>query len=206
MNAFVKYISTIFVAIKNLLIGLRVTWKELWAKKVTMQYPENRETLVISDRWRAELVMPHDDKNEHACTSCGICMTNCPNGTIKVVSKTIETPEGRKKKVLDKHLWDAGMCTYCNLCVLSCPSDAIQFTNDFEGAVFDREVLKHQLNKEGSQLREKKKVVRAKPKPKVEKTTEEKVEVVKEKATETEKKEVTPKEEKVTPNQDETTK
>ncbi len=205
MNSFVKYFSNIFVAIKNLLIGLRVTWKELWAKKVTMQYPENRKTLVISDRWRSELIMPHDEKNEHACTSCGLCMTNCPNGTIKVTPKTIETPEGRKKKVLDKHIWDAGMCTYCNLCVLSCPSDAIQFSNDFEGAVFDRSVLVHQLNKEGSKLREKKKVVR-KTKPKVEKPAEEKVEVAKEKATETKEKAVAPKEEKVTQSQEETTK
>ncbi len=166
MSSFLKYISGIYTALKSLLIGLTVTWKELWTKKVTMQYPENRETLVISDRWRAELIMPHDDNNEHACTACGICMMNCPNGTINVISKMVETEEGKQKKALDKHIWDYGMCTYCNLCVITCPSDAIIFSNDFEGAVYNREKLVHQLNKEGSKLREKKKEpVAATPKP-----------------------------------------
>ena len=166
MSSFLKYISGIYTALKSLVIGLTVTWKELWTKKVTMQYPENRETLVISDRWRAELIMPHDDNNEHACTACGICMMNCPNGTINVISKMVETEEGKQKKVLDKHIWDYGMCTYCNLCVITCPSNAIVFSNDFEGAVYNREKLVHQLNKEGSKLREKKKEpVAAAPKP-----------------------------------------
>ena len=106
MNPFIKYISGIFTAVKSLLGGMRVTWRELWRKKVTMQYPENRDTLVISDRWRSELIMPHDEKNEHACTACGICMINCPNGTITVTSQTIETEDGKKKKILDKHVWD----------------------------------------------------------------------------------------------------
>lgn len=156
MNPFIKYISGIFTAVKSLLGGMLVTWRELWRKKVTMQYPENRDTLVISDRWRSELTMPHDENNEHACTACGICMINCPNGTINVISKTIETEDGKKKKILDKHIWDYGMCTFCNLCVITCPSDAIIFNNDFEGAMFDRSKLVHQLNKPGSKLREKK--------------------------------------------------
>ena len=156
MQSFSKYISGIFTALRSLLKGMGVTWKEFWTKKVTMEYPENRETLVISDRWRSELIMPHDENNEHACTACGICMMNCPNGTIKVISASIETEEGKKKKILDKHIWDYGSCTYCNLCVITCPSDAIIFNNDFEGAVFDRNKLVHQLNKPGSKLRDKK--------------------------------------------------
>ena len=80
-------------------------------------------------------------------------MINCPNGTITVTSNTVETEDGKKKKVLDKHIWDYGMCTFCNLCVITCPSDAIFFNNDFEGAMFDRTKLVHQLNKPGSKLR-----------------------------------------------------
>lgn len=137
--------------------GMAVTWKELWTKKVTQQYPENRETLVISDRWRSELTMPHDENNEHACTACGICEMNCPNGTITVNFKMVETEDGKKKKVLDTYKWDLGMCTFCNLCVLTCPSDAIKFENTFENAVFTRDKLKQQLNHEGSKMREKKK-------------------------------------------------
>src|SRR5574344_1199523 len=103
--------------------------------------------------------MPHDENNEHACTDCGICEMNCPNGTIKVLSKMIdpEEPGAKPKKVLDKHTYDLGMCTFCNLCVITCPSNAIKFENSFEHSLYTREKLKHQLNKEGSKLREKKK-------------------------------------------------
>ncbi|MGZ7204799.1 4Fe-4S dicluster domain-containing protein, partial [Streptococcus pyogenes] len=84
------------------------------------------------------------------------CQTNCPNGTISVTSLMTETEDGKKRKILDKHVWDNGMCTFCNLCVISCPSNAIVFTNEFENAVFDKKKLVQKLNKEGSKLREKK--------------------------------------------------
>jgi len=160
MSSISKYFSGLFIGIGSLLGGMAVTWKELWTKKVTQQYPENRDTLVISDRFRCELTMPHDENNEHACTACGICEMNCPNGTITVNSKMIETEDGKKKKILDTYVWDLGMCTFCNLCVLTCPSSAIKFDNNYENAVFTRSKLVHQLNHEGSKLREKKKEVK----------------------------------------------
>ena len=160
MSSISKYFSGLFIGIGSLLGGMAVTWKELWTKKVTQQYPENRDTLVISDRFRCELTMPHDENNEHACTACGICEMNCPNGTITVNSKMIETEDGKKKKILDTYVWDLGMCTFCNLCVLTCPSSAIKFDNNYENAVFTRSKLVHQLNHEGSKLREKKREVK----------------------------------------------
>ena len=160
MSSISKYFSGLFIGIGSLLGGMAVTWKELWTKKVTQQYPENRGTLVISDRFRAELTMPHDENNEHACTACGICEMNCPNGTITVNSKIIETEDGKKKKILDSYIWDMGMCTFCNLCVLTCPSSAIKFDNTYENAVFTRSKLVQQLNHKGSKLREKKKEVK----------------------------------------------
>jgi NADH-quinone oxidoreductase subunit I len=161
MSSVSEYFSGLFGGIKSLLTGMRVTWGELWTKKITEQYPENRATLVIPDRFRGELIMPHDDNNEHACTACSICQMNCPNGTIQVISKTIETEEGKKKKILDRYIYDLGLCTFCNLCVISCPSDAIMFANTFENALYTRGKLVEQLNHEGSKLREKKK----EPKP-----------------------------------------
>ena len=161
MSAFSQYFKGLFGGIFSLITGLRVTLKELFTKKITQQYPENRGTLVISDRFRGELVMPHDENNEHACTACGICQMNCPNGTKEVRSKTIETEDGKKKKILDEYHYNLGMCTFCNLCVITCPQDAIRFTNEFETSVFTRKKLDLRLNFEGSKLREKK----AAPKP-----------------------------------------
>ncbi|MEA4982686.1 MAG: 4Fe-4S binding protein [Paludibacter sp.] len=155
-RTFLQYITGIFTGIRSLMSGMGVTWKELWTKKVTQQYPENRATLEISERFRAELTMPHDENNEHACTACGICEMNCPNGTIQVISKITETEDGKKKKELERYVFDLGMCTFCNLCVITCPSDAIKFSNQFENATFTRNKLVKQLNREGSKLRAKK--------------------------------------------------
>lgn len=158
MKSTINYILTVTRALCSLVSGMAVTLKELFTKKVTEQYPENRATLHVSERFRGELVMLHDENNEHACTGCGICQMNCPNGTIKVVTRLEEAEEGAKpKRVLDKYYYDLGMCTFCNLCVISCPSNAIVFKNSFENAVFTRSKLINTLNKEGSKLREKNK-------------------------------------------------
>lgn len=158
-----QYFSGLFTGIKSLLVGMSVTMKELFTKKITQQYPENRQTLVIPSRVRGNLTMPHDENNEHACTACGICQINCPNGTITVESEMVMTEEGKKKRALTVYTYRLGQCTFCNLCVLTCPSDAIKFSNEFENSVFNKAVLDERLNKEGSKLREKK--VAPKPAP-----------------------------------------
>jgi NADH-quinone oxidoreductase subunit I len=80
-------------------------------------------------------------------------MSNCPNGTIQVISKK-ETDEetGKEKKVLDKYLYDLGSCTFCALCTMTCPQDAIEWSTNFEHAMFTRSKLVECLNKEGSSL------------------------------------------------------
>lgn len=187
MSSVSQYFKGLFQGIGGLLTGMGVTWKELFTKKITQQYPENRATLVISDRFRGELVMPHDQNNEHACTSCGICQMNCPNGTIVIKSKTIETEDGKKKKILDEYYYNLGSCTFCNLCVLTCPSDAIKFDNTFENSVFTKDKLNMKLNNLGSKLREKKK-----PEPKPAAPVAEKPAVEKPAAVETPKVETQP--------------
>ncbi len=155
MKSFISYLVAFYNGLVSLLTGMLVTIREFFTKKVTEKYPENRKTLKISERYRGELVMPHDENNEHACTACGICEMNCPNGTIQVITKMepAAEPGGKPKKALDRYVYDLGMCTFCNLCVITCPSAAIKFENTFENAVFTREKLVKQLNREGSKLR-----------------------------------------------------
>ena len=104
------------------------------------------------DRMKGEIVMPHNENNEHKCTGCGICEINCPNGSIEVISKSVMTEDGKKKRIIDKHIYHLGMCTFCGLCVKTCPSGALSFAPNFEHAVFDRTKLNKILNKEGSTL------------------------------------------------------
>lgn len=125
---------------------MEVTGKELFTKKVTEQYPENRKTLEISPRFRGTLQFIYDDAGNHKCTACKTCERNCPNGTISITTRMVDMPNGKKKMKLDKYMYDLGSCTFCDLCVTTCPFHAIEFSNDFEQAVFRRETLVKQLN------------------------------------------------------------
>ena len=43
-------------------------------------------------------------------------------------------------------MYDLGSCTFCELCVTTCPQNALEFSNDFEQAVFTRSMLVEKLN------------------------------------------------------------
>lgn len=146
---FKEYSGNFFNGLASLLTGMRVTLREFFTRKVTEQYPENRATLKMFDRFRGDLVMPHNQQNKHKCVACGICEINCPNHTIRITSEMQTDEEGKKRKVLIKYEYDLGSCLFCQLCVKNCPHDAITFAPTFEHAVFTREKLIHQLNHEG---------------------------------------------------------
>ena len=161
MNAIIDYFKELFKGIKTLLTGMKVTGYYFVHPKsiITQQYPENRKTLKMFDRFKGEVTMPHDENNQHKCTACGICEINCPNGSIEVISKQVEKADGKMKKELDVYIYKLSMCTFCGLCVKVCPQDAIIFSQEFEHAVFNKEKLIKTLNKPGSSLKEKVKVV-----------------------------------------------
>lgn len=154
MRSIINYLKEIIYGVRSLLNGMKITGSYFFRPGaiVTQKYPDNRKYLVITERFKGEVIMPHNEKNEHRCTGCGICEINCPNGSIEVITKTIETEDGKKKKVIDKHIYRLSMCTFCALCVKTCPSNALAFSQEFEHAVFNRELLVKTLNKPGSQL------------------------------------------------------
>ena len=151
-----EYILEVVRGISSLLKGMRKTGYYYTHPKeiITEQYPDNRSTLLMSERFKGEVVMPHDENNEHACTGCTACELACPNGTIKVVTKFEASAEGKKKKAIDALVYRLELCTMCNLCVVACPSDAIKMAPNFEHSVFDRTQLTKVLNKPGSKIRE----------------------------------------------------
>ena len=162
MNSIGRYFSNFFKALKSLLIGMKTTLKIFFRKKTTECYPENRKKdLYISPLYRGRLEMIHTADNHHHCVACGICQMNCPNGSIHVESEMVTDAEGKKTKVLKAYTYDLGRCMFCELCVRTCPHHAIQFTNQFENAVFTRSKLILTLNHPGSSLQPK----TAAPKP-----------------------------------------
>ena len=151
-----EYLTDIYKATKSLLTGMKQTGYYFVSPKeiITEQYPDNRDVLKMADRFRGEVVMPHDENNEHACTGCTACELACPNATIKVITKFDISPEGKKKKAVDTFVYHLELCTMCGLCVEACPTDAIKMAQNFEHSVYDRSRLTKKLNNEGSKIRE----------------------------------------------------
>lgn len=146
MGSVKDYFSSLGSGIASLLKGMQVTGKEFVTPKITERYPEDRETRHVPERFRAILQLKYDANGNHKCIACGICERNCPNGTIALTTKMVDTADGKKKRKLDKYQYDLGSCTFCQLCVTSCPQDALEFSNDFEQAVFTRDKLVKKLN------------------------------------------------------------
>ena len=132
-------------SVSALLKGLGVTLNYIIHPKrvVTREYPENRETLTFPERFRGQVVMPHDENNDHNCTACTLCEKACPNGSISILT----TKNIASKRVLGQFVYRLSSCTLCNLCIEACPFDAIRMGHGFEMAGYTREELDLILNK-----------------------------------------------------------
>ena len=154
---FIKnYLTDVYLGVRSLVKGMKKTGYYFVHPKeiITQQYPENRHSLNLSERFRGEVVMKHDENNEHACTGCTACELACPNGTIKIITKFDVSPEGKRKKAIDTFIYHLELCTMCNLCIEACPTDAIKMAQNFEHSVYDRSRLTKKLNLPGSKIRE----------------------------------------------------
>lgn len=151
-----EYISDVYRGVRSLLKGMKKTGYYFVhpSEIITQQYPDNKDQLILPERFRGEVVMTHDENNEHACTGCTACELACPNGTIKIITKFDITPEGKKKKALDTFIYHLELCTMCNLCIEACPTSAIKMAQTFEHSVFNRNELTKKLNQPNSKIRE----------------------------------------------------
>jgi NADH-quinone oxidoreductase subunit I len=127
----------------NLLKGLGITLKQMFAKPVTVQYPEER--VIWPDRTRGRLALPVDAATgANRCTACLLCEKICPNGTIELTTRANEAG----KRVLEDYVYHLERCTFCGLCVETCPFDALRMTHQHEIAVRDRSTLVMHLQTE----------------------------------------------------------
>ena len=145
-----SYFGEMLSGVKSLAVGLKVTLQEYFTPKSTEQYPENRKTtLHVAKRHRGRLVFKRDAEGNSLCTACTLCEKTCPNGSIKIVSEMVtDEATGKKKKQLVDYQYNLGDCMFCQLCTNACNFGAIEFTNDFENSVFDRDALVLHLDKE----------------------------------------------------------
>ena len=111
--------------------GMALTFKHLFRKPVTIQYPEER--LTVSRRIRGnELVW-----DKERCTGCATCAKSCPEGCIEIITSRGE----ENAYIVDKFEVDSGRCIFCGLCVEACPFEALFMGYAYERARYRRQEL-----------------------------------------------------------------
>ncbi|MFX0539430.1 4Fe-4S binding protein [Ornithinimicrobium sp. Y1847] len=134
---------------KGLLNGLRTTAKVLARKSHTRQYPHVEPELPERSRGVIALL-------EENCTSCMLCVRECPDWCITIDSHKETLPpeqEGgreRQHNVLDRFDIDYSLCMYCGICIEVCPFDALFWAPDFAYAEGDIRNLLHDKERLGT--------------------------------------------------------
>ena len=146
---FKRYLKRCITGPWSLMCGLSVSLKYFFDPRriVTEQYPENRKTLKMHERFRGRLEIIEDQDGNNLCTACGMCERACPNASINVLA----TKNIAGKKVLGRYMYHFASCTQCGLCVEACPFGAIRMNQDFEVATTDPNSLEMILNKKEGQ-------------------------------------------------------
>jgi NADH-quinone oxidoreductase subunit I len=110
----------------ELVQGLRLTGRYLFARKITVQYPE--EKTPQSPRFRGLHALRRYPNGEERCIGCKLCEAVCP-----ALAITIETepPEDGSRRTTRYDI-DLFKCIYCGFCEESCPVDSIVETRHFE--------------------------------------------------------------------------
>ena len=116
--------------------GLRLTGRHLFARKITVQFPE--EKTPQSPRFRGLHALRRYPNGEERCIACKLCEAICPAQAI-----TIEAGPRRNDGTRRTVRYDIDMvkCIYCGLCQEACPVDAIVEGPNFEFATETREEL-----------------------------------------------------------------
>lgn len=110
----------------ELIQGLRLTGRYLFARKVTVQYPE--EKTPQSPRFRGLHALRRYPNGEERCIGCKLCEAVCP-----ALAITIDTePRDDGTRRTTRYDIDLFKCIYCGFCEESCPVDSIVETRQFE--------------------------------------------------------------------------
>ncbi|MDT8363834.1 MAG: NADH-quinone oxidoreductase subunit NuoI [Nitrosomonas sp.] len=110
----------------ELLQGMKVTGRYLFAPKITVHYPE--EKTPQSPRFRGLHALRRYPNGEERCIACKLCEAVCPALAITIESEQREDSTRRTTR------YDIDMikCIFCGFCEEACPVDAIVETRVLE--------------------------------------------------------------------------
>ena len=124
MKTVVNYFRSLMLW--ELLMGMKLTGRYLFAKKITVQYPE--EKTPQSPRFRGLHALRRYPNGEERCIACKLCEAVCPALAITIDSE--QRADGTRRTT--RYDIDLFKCIYCGFCEESCPVDSIVETRVFE--------------------------------------------------------------------------
>ncbi len=123
-NGIKSFFGTFFLT--ELVRGMALTGRHLFARKITVQFPE--EKTPQSPRFRGLHAQRRYANGEERCIACKLCEAVCPALAIKIESE--QRDDGtRRTTVYDI---DLTKCIFCGFCEEACPVDAIVETRVLE--------------------------------------------------------------------------
>ena len=118
------------LALLDFLRGLTLTFRYIFKRKITVQYPE--EKTPTSPRFRGIHALRRYPNGEERCIACKLCEAVCPALAITIESEP-RLDGSRRTTLYDIDLFK---CVYCGFCEEACPVDAIVLT-DFHDYHFE---------------------------------------------------------------------
>jgi len=110
----------------ELLKGLGLTGRFLFARKITVFFPE--EKTPQSGRFRGLHALRRYPNGEERCIACKLCEAVCPAMAITIESE--ERQDGTRRTT--RYDIDLTKCIFCGFCEESCPVDSIVETRILE--------------------------------------------------------------------------
>ncbi len=120
--------------------GLWATFSQIFRKKVTRLYPEERLETFPEMKGHPVLVRRPDGKPR--CVACGLCEFACPPRAIYIEGHEIDDDIERAPELFEI---DNTRCIQCGFCEEACPKEAIVISHRVEFASEKREDLIYDL-------------------------------------------------------------